>query len=215
MAINKNFKAFIQFIIAVIVAIVAVNLIQQLLFTPVGVIGTSMEPTINSSGDTAYVMKRGYELNVNDIVVFYRPKNAAAEEKLNPARTKFSAREFFVNFLHLRNSISTETESTDNDFICVIKRIVGVPGDTIEIKDAQLYRNGEIVEDFPMKEKSFGIGVNDVSPVEIDNGEYFVLGDNRNISHDSEDYGCIKEDWILGKVVMLISRGENFGIKFP
>jgi len=215
MARKKGLKSLIELVIAVIIAVFTVALIQQLFFLPVGVIGPSMLPTINESGDTAYVQKKGYDLEINDVIVFYRPLNEAAYDLPNPADAKFSLKEFFVNFLHLRNSINTDNDSaSDGNFICVIKRVIGLPGDTIEIRDAVLYRNGEEVDDFPMTEKTIGYGVQDVAPVLVGEGEIYVLGDNRDMSYDSEDYGVIESDWVLGKVLMIISRGGKFGIKF-
>lgn len=212
MARNKAINSLIQLILAVLVAIVFVSVIQQVLFLPVGVQGPSMEPTINSSGDTAYVQKRGYTLEVDDIIVFYRPLTPEAEDMDNPAQKPFNLKDFFMNFLHLRNStqtdIGTAPPEEEVNFICVIKRVVGIPGDVIEIKDEVLYRNGEVIDDFPMA------GVKDVEEITIPDGKYFVLGDNRANSYDSEDYGTIGEEYILGKVLMLISRGSGFSVKF-
>lgn len=218
MAKNKALKTFIQFIIAVLTAVFCVALIQQLLFMPVGVQGPSMEPTIKSSGETAYIQKSAYKLEVNDVIVFYRPLNEAAYSMTNPSQAKFNLKEFFTNFLHLKNSLNTDDNgaNVDTNFICVIKRIVGMPKDTIEIKDAVLYRNGEKVEDFPMnkRETSGSAGVSDVELFTVPDNQYFVLGDNRDISFDSEDYGCIEKDWILGKVIMILSRNDGFKINF-
>lgn len=215
---HKFLNSLIQIAVAIVIAVFCVALIQQLLFIPVGIQGPSMEPTIASSGVTAYIIKSNYTINVDDIIVFYRPQTEEAKDMENPAQKKFSLKEFFSNFLHLKDSMNTDFESfpEDADFICVIKRVIGVPGDTIEIKDAILYRNGEIVNDFPMSQKGENgvLGVDDMSPLEVEEGELFVLGDNRDNSYDSEDYGCINQDWILGKVIMLISRGSGFSIKF-
>lgn len=216
---KKAIKFLIELVLSVIIAVICVSIIQQVFFLPVGIQGPSMLPTIREEGDTAYVQKTGYTLEHGDIIIFFRPLSSEAEELENPAQTKLTFQDFFTNFLHLQNAIETEDGYTsDGNFRCVIKRVIGIPGDTVEIRDAVLYRNGEVVDDgFEMSlrpELTGGEGVSDTGLVEVGEGEYYVLGDNRNNSMDSEDYGCIEEDWILGKVLMIISRGDEFSVKF-
>lgn len=79
----------------------------------------------------------------------------------------------------------------------IIKRIVAVAGDKIEVKDNCLYRNGSLIkEDYILEE----MNTKDFS-YDIPNGKVFVLGDNRNISVDSRIIGYVDfDDDIVGKV---------------
>ena len=80
-----------------------------------------------------------------------------------------------------------------------IKRVVAVPGDTVEIKDGRLYVNGSrVIEDYD-KMAEAGIAENQIT---LASGEYFVLGDNRNASEDSRsaNIGPVKSTDIIGKV---------------
>ena len=80
-----------------------------------------------------------------------------------------------------------------------IKRVVAVPGDTVEIKDGRLYVNGiRVVDDYD-KMAEAGIAQN---PLTLGSDEYFVLGDNRNASEDSRsaNIGPVKGKDIIGKV---------------
>ena len=82
---------------------------------------------------------------------------------------------------------------------CYIKRVVAVPGDTVEIKDGRLYVNGvKVVDDYD-KMAEAGIAQN---PLTLGSDEYFVLGDNRNASEDSRsaNSGPVKGKDIIGKV---------------
>ncbi|MBQ7456400.1 MAG: signal peptidase I [Desulfovibrio sp.] len=90
-------------------------------------------------------------------------------------------------------------ENPDIDFI---KRVIGVPGDVIEVRDKQLYRNGEPVKESYVifKEPDQIRPVRDnFGPITVPKGEYFVMGDNRDNSHDSRFWGCIKREAIRAK----------------
>lgn len=84
----------------------------------------------------------------------------------------------------------------------VIKRCVGMPGDTIQILDGIVYIDGKEYEEPYIKDGnlcySSGIAVN---PIHLSEDEYFILGDNREISRDSRLIGAITEDMIVGVVV--------------
>ena len=93
-----------------------------------------------------------------------------------------------------------------------IKRIIGLPGETIQIKDGQILIDGETYQEdgeFPEIENA-GVAETKVS---LDSGEYFVLGDNRNNSEDSRyaDMGNVKKRNIIGKVWFIASPWSRFG----
>ncbi len=83
--------------------------------------------------------------------------------------------------------------------VSFIKRVVGLPGDTVEIRSGQLFVNGQSVrEDYLAPrfrdDDSF-------SPTVVHKGYYFVLGDHRNSSNDSRSWGEVPEKYIYGRAV--------------
>jgi len=93
-----------------------------------------------------------------------------------------------------------------------IKRVIGLPGETIQIIEGKIYINGEIYKEtmvFPQIENP-GIA-EDV--IKLGSNEYFVLGDNRNSSEDSRfvDVGVIDKKEIVGKIWFVIFPKERMG----
>ena len=95
-------------------------------------------------------------------------------------------------------------EEKDNEKI--IKRVIGMPGDTVAIKDGEIYINDEKIDD----EYAYGM-TSDYDRITLKSDEYFILGDNRLISKDSRYFGPIKEKEIKGKVVFRIFPFSKFG----
>ena len=94
-----------------------------------------------------------------------------------------------------------------------IKRIIGLPGETVQVMDGYVYINGEKLDE------SYGLEVMNESgmaaePIELGEDEYFVLGDNRNHSSDSraQDVGLIHRDDIVGRAWVRIWPFDTIGV---
>jgi signal peptidase I len=93
-----------------------------------------------------------------------------------------------------------------------IKRIIGLPGETVQIIDSKIYINGEVLEEDYGAEPIADPGLA-AEPITLGEDEYFVLGDNRNHSTDSRfaDVGTIKRSDITGRAWIRIYPFNKFG----
>jgi signal peptidase I len=90
-----------------------------------------------------------------------------------------------------------------------IKRVIGVAGDRVEIRQGWVYVDGQLlfepyVRDDYRDERSYG-------PVIIPPGSYLVLGDHRNFSNDSRDFGPVQGEYIYGKAVFAYWPADRVG----
>jgi signal peptidase I len=90
-----------------------------------------------------------------------------------------------------------------------IKRVVGLPGDTVEIREGQVYVNGKYLPEPYVPPES--ADMNNFSPTRIPKGEYFVMGDHRISSNDSRIFGPVPRNFIYGKAVFAYWPVDHFG----
>lgn len=161
------------------IALLIAILINAFLLQTYIVKGQSMEPTFEEQ-NRLIILKLPFDYDYGDIVVI--------DSRVHRLRTITD--QLKENGLYLRLT-GQESEHL------WIKRIIGLPNDTIEIKDGVLYRNGEkIVEEY-IKEDMYPTSY---GPFVVPEDHYFVLGDNRNVSMDSRAIGAIPRQNIVGKV---------------
>lgn len=94
-----------------------------------------------------------------------------------------------------------------------MKRIIGLPGETVQIKDNRIYIDGEVLEAEDFLSMATIAGAAEY-PIELGEDEYFLLGDNRESSEDSRfaSVGNVKRDQLVGKAWLRIQPISEFGL---
>ena len=217
---RKLLVIIIELILVALIALTLVSIVQMYWVAPIAIEGTSMEDTLYSE-DQVYINKAYRTLSRGDVVVTYVPSHFGnydssgysadwweyTGENDDTQRCPASRAKTFDDFLSFIPFMGAHTASDSNDqedaYYLIIKRIVGIPGDSIEIADGILYVNGQ-------REARAGLAhyTRDYARHTLGEDEYYVLGDNRAVSHDSHTYGPIKGSWIYGKVMWAFVKGK-------
>lgn len=130
--------------------------------------------------------------------------------KVNGSSMDKTLKEGEIMLLYKLDSIEREDIIVVNKKVegnSIIKRIIGLPGETIECIDGVIYINDEEYED----KYAYGI-TSDFNEIKLKDDEYFVLGDNRLVSKDSRYFGPVKFKYIEGTCNVVIFPFSKFGV---
>ena len=105
-------------------------------------------------------------------------------------------------FFDIKRGDVVSLEYADTKFL--IKRVIGLPGESLEIKNNQVYINGELLEEEYLEEdlEYPDFRLQDIGYETIPDDMYFVLGDNREDSMDSREIGLVSKGKIEGRIFM-------------
>ena len=159
-------KEILSWVEVIVIAVLAAWFLTQFIIVNATVPSGSMQNTIQPK-DRLFGLRLTYYFSSpkrGDIAVFKYPVNEALISQLNDADGKA--------FL----------KANDIKHVNYIKRVIGLPGETVEIKDAKIYIDGELLEEDYLKEE--WVVRNDGFTFEVPEGCYLMLGDNRNNSSD-------------------------------
>jgi signal peptidase I len=180
--------------LAVLLAVVFKTFLVAAFYIPSG----SMESTLNIS-DRVLVEKLSYrfgEVERGDVIVFvHDDPGFETVGPSNPVAGFFSS---------LGQAVGVVPPS-ERDFI---KRVVGLPGDTISCRGGALYRNDEKV---PEPYLDAGTETDCEQPTRVPPGQLFVMGDNRSNSQDSRTFGTIERDQVVGRAFVRIWPLNHIG----
>lgn len=185
-------KGLAELVVTVAVAVVLALLIQAFIVKPYKIPSGSMEPTlgINQRVLTNRLIEHP---SVGDIVVFHPPAGATDENTGTGVGTCGNPNQGLDH--PQACDVPTPQESSQT----FIKRVVGGPGDTIQIINGHVYRNGVREKDSYIIQCGAGdTDCNFRTPIKVPPGDYFMMGDNRPDSDDSRFWGPVPDKWIIG-----------------
>lgn len=184
---RKNRSFWQELPILIVVALVVAVIIKTFFFQAFYIPSGSMIPTLEIN-DRVLVNKLSYQFGAierGDILVFDSPEAVEVDQS-------FIERVF--------RSVGEATGLTSPETV-LIKRAIGLPGETVEIRDNQVY-----VNDSPIAEPYLADGatMRDMEPFPVPADHVFMMGDNRNQSRDSRVFGAIPKEDIVGRAFVTV-----------
>lgn len=198
---NSKSKEIFEWIVCILIALIIVVLIKAFVGFPTVVSGASMDSTLKDK-QRLWVSRIGIEIHKypkrGDIITFEAPSTTYV------TKASYNPDDVTAEYKNDSKGIGEKIKSSIDIFgeTSFIKRVIGLPGDHVEIKNKSVYLNGQALE-----EKYLDAGtVTDSAEgffldVVVPDGYVYVLGDNREVSGDSRRFGCIPIDKIEGKAV--------------
>jgi signal peptidase I len=181
-------RAAAELPLLVVLAVLIAFLVKSFVAQPFSIPSESMVPQLEV-GDRVAVSKLAYRLHDprrGDVVVFdspYPDENDDDEPSLGSRVVR-----------GILESVGLRQPSTSE----YIKRIIGLPGDTVSGHDGKVWVNGhELIEPYLPP----GTFTSDFNPVTVAVGELWVMGDNRSNSKDSRSFGTIDRDTVVGRAI--------------
>jgi signal peptidase I len=179
-------KSLIELVLTVAIAVALALLIQAFIVKPYRIPSGSMLPTL-TIGQRVLTNRLVNHPGLGDIVVFHPPQGADSSEPMcgNPNEG--------ANHLQACG-VPTPRPSTQT----FIKRVVGLPGDRLQIVQGHVIRNGVREQDSYINPCAGNNSCNFPTPVVVPPGDYFMMGDNRGFSDDSRFWGPVPDNWLIG-----------------
>ncbi len=191
---KKIVIAIVSILLVVVLAVSCALLVKTYVITSFIVNGISMYPTldggngkfgdsIDTNGEVLYLNKLA-KINRGDIVVINPPWDSLK-------RYDNEKGEYYIN---------------------LVKRVIGVGGDTIEIRDGKVYLNGSILDE-PYLFEQMNDAYDNHAPWIIEEGYIFCMGDNRNNSSDCRAFGQVSLEDVVGKCFLV--KGIDGKLRTP
>ena len=184
---SKSMKSFRDTIEAIVVALLLAFVIRAFIVQAFKIPSGSMLETLQI-GDHLLVSKFAYDVRLPSDVFLDTTDGKVLLKTGDPQRGDIIVFKF------------PEDESKD-----FIKRVIGLPGETVEVRDKVVYIDGKpLTEPYVLHTRADILPVRDnFGPYVVPDGEYFMMGDNREGSYDSRWWGPVKREKIVGKALII------------
>lgn len=196
---NDSMKSFRDTIEAVVVALLLAFVIRAFVVQAFKIPSGSMLDTLQI-GDHLLVTKFAYDVRLPSTIFLDTTDGKVLYRTGDPERGDIIVFKF--------------PEDENKDFI---KRVIGLPGETLEIRDQRVYINGAPIDEPYVLHTKFGsMPIRDnFGPYTVPEDQYFVMGDNRDGSYDSRWWGPVKREKIVGKALVIYwSWGSITDVRF-
>ena len=186
--LRRFLKEIFSWLVTLGLAMLVIFFVNTEIFAMVQVQQQSMEATLYA-GDRLVVDRLGWQLNGpqrGDVVIFL------PDRQVGTFRESVSLfYDDWRGFLHFRQPPRR-----------FVKRVIALPGDEVDVRDGKVWLNGEELAEPYANGDTYG-GEYQL-PLVIPPGQLFVMGDNREVSHDSRNFGPISQDAVVGSVALRV-----------
>ena len=192
--------SLVELVVIVVVALGLALGIQAFLVKPYRIPSESMVPTLEV-GQRVLVNRLGNNFSapdLGDVVVFHPPSGSESNE---------------CGTRDPRPGQACDRPTRDRSSVNFIKRVVGLPGDRIAIRDGHVIRTGKRANEPFIRACGGGMGCDFPTAVRVPADHYFMMGDNRGESDDSRFWGPVPRDWIIGNAFATYWPPKRIGLR--
>ena len=201
---TRPLRKLVEMVVIVATAAFFAVTIQAYAVKPYRIPSPSMEPTLKP-GQRILVDRFSHLLGsdpaIGDITVFKPPEGAVTSQCGAPGEGPF-----YTGAASHRSCDHPTAARADSTFV---KRVVGLPGDTIAVRHGHVIRNGRPADE-PFARSCAGAACN-LAAITVPRGYYFLMGDNRGNSDDSRFWGPVPRDWIIGEAIVSYWPPDRIG----
>jgi signal peptidase I len=195
-------RSLIELVITVAIAVALAFLIQAFIVKPYRIPTPSMVPTL-AIGQRILANRLAGNPSVGDIVVFHPPAGADPDTPVcgNPSQGGNGG----------PGTQACDKPTAQESTQTFIKRVVGVPGDRIQIVNGHVIRNGVPEKDSYIAPCGSDSTCNFPKTIVVPAGDYFMMGDNRGESDDSRFWGPVPSKWLIGEAIFTYWPPDRIG----
>ena len=190
----------VETVVTIAIAVGVAILIQAFVVKPYRIPSSSMEPTL-AINQRVLVNRLVSKPSLGDIVVFHPPHGADPAVPVCGASSQGNGHPQAC-------AVHTPTASTQT----YIKRVVGLPGDRLSIRNGHVIRNGKPEKDSYIRPCGSDSSCTFPKPFTVPPDQYFMMGDNRPDSLDSRFWGPVPKKWMIGEAFLTYWPPDRVGI---